>query len=46
LRLVFFFGGLFALLVTETDNSSNNVGNSNHGKRIPSTTERETVNKQ
>jgi hypothetical protein len=45
---VFFFGGiLFALPVTENDsNSSNNVGDSNHGKRIPSTTKKETVNKE
>jgi hypothetical protein len=30
---VFFFGGiLFTLLVTENNNISNDVGNSNHGK--------------
>jgi hypothetical protein len=30
---VFFFGGiLFALLVTEKNNISNDVGDSNHGK--------------
>jgi hypothetical protein len=44
---VFFFGGiLFAVLVTENDKSSNNVGDSNHGRRILSTTEKETVNKE
>jgi hypothetical protein len=34
------------LVSRENNNSSNDTGDSNHGKRIPKTMERETVNKK